>query len=73
MSDNKLIDVHAHFYTAKSGRGDWRTVNEARITAGDQMGITAHVASILGTWGAVLPRIFRRRTTSAMATRRCSS
>ncbi len=58
MSDDKLIDVHAHFYTAKSGRRDWRTVNEARITAGDQMGITAHVASILGTWGGSSPTYF---------------
>ncbi len=58
MIDNKLIDVHAHFYTAKSGRRDWRTVNEARITAGDQMGITAHVASILGTWGGSSPTYF---------------
>ena len=58
MNAEKLIDVHAHFYTAKSGRGDWRTVNEARIAAGDQMGITAHVASILGTWGGSSPTYF---------------
>ena len=58
MSTARLIDVHAHFYTDASGRGDWRMVNEARMAAGDQMGITAHVASILGTWGARSPTYF---------------
>jgi predicted TIM-barrel fold metal-dependent hydrolase len=58
MSTADLIDVHAHFFTAASGRGDWREVNEARLEAGAQMGVTAHVASILGTWGASSPTYF---------------
>ncbi len=53
-----LIDVHAHFYTASSGRADWQGVNAARLEAGRRIGITAHVASILGTWGARSPTYF---------------
>lgn len=53
-----LIDVHAHFYTARSGRADWKVLNAARIDAGKRIGITAHVASILGTWGARSPTYF---------------
>lgn len=58
MSAADLIDVHAHFFTEQSGRGDWRDVNAARLEAGRQMGITAHVASVLGTWGANSPTYF---------------
>ncbi|NIM51175.1 MAG: amidohydrolase family protein [Gemmatimonadales bacterium] len=50
-----LIDVHSHFYTERSGRADWREVNARRISAGDRIGITGEVASILGTWGAGSP------------------
>ena len=53
-----LIDVHAHFYTERSSRADWREVNARRLAAGDRMGVTAHVASILGTWGARSPTYF---------------
>ena len=53
-----LIDVHAHFYTELSNRADWRVVNQARIDAGRTIGVTAHVASILGTWGARSPTYF---------------
>ena len=53
-----LIDVHAHFYTELSNRADWRIINQARLDAGRTMGITAHVASILGTWGARSPTYF---------------
>ncbi|UCG87281.1 MAG: amidohydrolase family protein [Gemmatimonadota bacterium] len=53
-----LIDVHAHFYTERSGRADWQTVNAARLDAGRRIGITAHVASILGSWGASSPTYF---------------
>jgi len=53
-----LIDVHAHFYTERSGRSDWQRVNQARLDAGRKIGITAHVASILGTWGASSPTYF---------------
>lgn len=53
-----LIDVHAHFLTERSCRADWQEVNRARLEAGRRMGITAHVASILGTWGARSPVYF---------------
>ena len=53
-----LIDVHAHFYTDRSGRTDWREVNARRLAAGDKIGITAHVASILGSWGHRSPTYF---------------
>lgn len=53
-----LIDVHAHFYHERSGRADWREVNARRIAAGDRMGVTAHVASVLGTWGFRSPIYF---------------
>jgi predicted TIM-barrel fold metal-dependent hydrolase len=53
-----LIDVHAHFYTELSNRADWNLVNQARLDAGRTIGITAHVASILGTWGARSPTYF---------------
>jgi predicted TIM-barrel fold metal-dependent hydrolase len=53
-----LIDVHAHFYTELSNRADWRIVNQARLDAGRTIGVTAHVASILGTWGARSPTYF---------------
>ena len=50
-----LIDIHAHFYTELSNRTDWRILNQARLDAGRTIGVTAHVASILGTWGARSP------------------
>lgn len=53
-----LIDVHAHFYTATSLRGDWQAVNMRRLVAGRRIGITTHVASILGTWGVRSPVYF---------------
>ncbi len=53
-----LIDVHAHFYTERSPRSDWRRLNQNRLVAGKKMGITAHVASILGTWGGSSPTYF---------------
>ena len=53
-----LIDVHAHFYTEMSGRSDWHALNQARLDAGRKIGITAHVGSILGTWGARSPIYF---------------
>lgn len=46
-----LIEVHAHFLHAGCGRADWREVNSARLRAGERIGITCHVASILGSWG----------------------
>jgi len=53
-----LIDVHAHFHHARTGRSDWAQVNAARFRAGDRIGITYHVASILGTWGFSSPTYF---------------
>jgi uncharacterized protein len=54
-----LIDVHAHFYYAGCGRANWRALNEARFRAGARIGITAHVGSILGSWGATSPTYFQ--------------
>ena len=56
--DTPLIDVHAHFYHAGCGRADWQRVNDARLRAGERMGITYHVASILGTYGHTSPTYF---------------
>jgi uncharacterized protein len=53
-----LVDVHAHFYHAAAGRTDWRAVNEARFRAGDAMGVTYHVASVLGSYGHTSPTYF---------------
>ncbi|HEY9014794.1 MAG TPA: hypothetical protein VIM84_07005, partial [Gemmatimonadales bacterium] len=53
-----LIDVHAHFLHDRSPRSDWRERNESRLRAGDRVGITVHVASILGSWGATSPIYF---------------
>ncbi len=53
-----LIDVHAHFHHAGTGRSDWADVNAARFRAGERIGITYHVASILGTWGFLSPTYF---------------
>lgn len=53
-----LVDVHAHFFHAGSGRGDAGMANAARFRAGDRIGITVHVASILGSWGYTSPTYF---------------
>ncbi|HET9012708.1 MAG TPA: hypothetical protein VFN38_12875, partial [Gemmatimonadaceae bacterium] len=53
-----LIDVHAHFAHAGCGRADWRELNAARMRAGRRIGITCHVASILGSWGHSSPTYF---------------
>jgi uncharacterized protein len=53
-----LIDVHAHFYHAATGRGDWSEVNDARMRAGERIGITYHVASVLGSYGFSSPTYF---------------
>jgi predicted TIM-barrel fold metal-dependent hydrolase len=53
-----LIDVHAHFAHSGCGRADWRALNEARMRAGRRMGVTCHVASILGSWGHTSPTYF---------------
>lgn len=53
-----LIDAHAHFHHALGARRDWQEVNAARLRAGERMGITWHVASVLGSWGATSPTYF---------------
>jgi uncharacterized protein len=53
-----LIDAHAHFLHAGCGRSDWTEVNAARFRAGERMGISCHIASILGTWGFSSPTYF---------------
>ncbi len=53
-----LVDAHAHFFHPRCGRDDWRVPNEARLRAGDRMGITAHIASVLGSWGHTSPIYF---------------
>src|SRR5688500_17605545 len=53
-----LIDVHAHFMHAGCGRAHWRDVNDARLIAGDRIGITVHIASVLGSWGHTSPIYF---------------
>lgn len=53
-----LIDVHAHFYHAGCGRQDWEAPNRARLRAGEKIGITFHIASILGSWGHTSPVYF---------------
>lgn len=59
MADSgMLIDVHAHFHPDRSPRNDWREYNASRLAAGDRMGVTIHVASILGTFGRTSPTYF---------------
>jgi predicted TIM-barrel fold metal-dependent hydrolase len=53
-----LIDVHAHFLHDRSPRADWRERNASRLRAGERIGITVHVASILGSWGSTSPIYF---------------
>jgi predicted TIM-barrel fold metal-dependent hydrolase len=53
-----LIDVHAHFFHDRSPRADWRERNASRLRAGEKIGITTHVASILGSWGRSSPTYF---------------
>jgi hypothetical protein len=53
-----LIDVHAHFYHDRAPRADWPERNASRLRAGEKIGITVHVASILGSWGRTSPIYF---------------
>lgn len=54
-----LIDVHAHFFQAGGARADWAELNAARLRAGERIGITYHVASVLGSWGRSSPTYFQ--------------
>lgn len=56
--DVPLVDVHAHFLHAGCGRSDWRERNASRLRAGERIGISVHVASILGSWGYTSPTYF---------------
>jgi predicted TIM-barrel fold metal-dependent hydrolase len=53
-----LVDVHAHFLHASAGRVDWEERNRSRLAAGARIGITLHIASILGSWGRTSPTYF---------------
>ncbi|MBC7791361.1 MAG: amidohydrolase [Anaerolineae bacterium] len=53
-----LVDAHAHFFHAGCGRADWQDLNAARFRAGERMGITVHIASMLGTFGFRSPTYF---------------
>ena len=53
-----LIDVHVHFLHARCGRKNWMAVNAARLRAGDTIGISCHVSSILGSFGHLSPTYF---------------
>ena len=50
-----LIDVHAHFHTPFTNRGDWMRYNDSRLSAGKRIGVRTHVASVLGSWGHTSP------------------
>src|SRR5256885_1991435 len=53
-----LIDVHAHFFPERSARADWREYNASRLSAGERIGITVHLNSVLGTFGRTSPTYF---------------
>lgn len=53
-----LIDIHAHFLHQRTPRKDWRERNASRLRAGERVGITCHVSSVLGTWGLRSPIYF---------------
>jgi predicted TIM-barrel fold metal-dependent hydrolase len=53
-----LIDVHAHFFFDGCGRAEWSALNSARFRAGGRIGISLHIASILGSWGRNSPTYF---------------
>ena len=57
--DGPLVDVHAHFYHEGSGRASWSALNSSRLAAGERIGITWHVGSVLGSWGATSPTYFQ--------------
>jgi predicted TIM-barrel fold metal-dependent hydrolase len=56
-----LIDIHAHFLHERSPRADWRERNASRLAAGERIGVTFHVSSVLGTWGLTSPIYFPSR------------
>ncbi len=56
--DIPLIDAHAHFHSEASGRATWGAYNASRLQAGERIGVIAHVASVLGSWGHTSPTYF---------------
>jgi predicted TIM-barrel fold metal-dependent hydrolase len=56
-----LIDIHAHFLHERSPRADWRERNASRLRAGERIGVTFHVSSVLGSWGLTSPIYFPSR------------
>lgn len=53
-----LIDIHAHFLHPGCGRTDWERRNASRLRAGERIGITWHVGSVLGSFGHTSPTYF---------------
>ena len=53
-----LVDVHAHFLHERCGRTDWAERNASRLAAGSRIGITVHIASVLGSFGHTSPTYF---------------
>lgn len=53
-----LVDVHAHFFHDRCGRTGWAEANDRRLAVGERVGVTVHVASILGSWGHTSPTYF---------------
>lgn len=68
--DRVLIDVHAHFLHERTPRADWRERNASRLRAGERVGITAHVASMLGSWGLTSPIYFSSPADTTFANER---
>jgi uncharacterized protein len=64
-----LIDVHAHFHTPFTNRGDWNRYNASRLTAGERIGVRSHVASVLGSWGHTSPTYFSSPADQTQANR----
>lgn len=58
MTARPLIDAHAHFLHDRCGRADWARRNARRLEVGERIGVTLHVASILGSWGHTSPTYF---------------
>jgi hypothetical protein len=53
-----LVDAHAHFYHDRAPRADWQERNSSRLAAGEKIGISVHIASVLGSWGRTSPIYF---------------
>jgi len=58
VTGRPLIDVHAHFLHERCGRADWAGRNARRLEVGERIGVTLHIASILGSWGHTSPTYF---------------